>query len=173
MKHSNIFRHPAMIELQRAIIRECRLKQLCAVIVLFIGMFMLLFAFEKSVWLSITGLAILVVGIQLIYQTFTVQNPSDHPIMRYLREKPKSVVWVYSIVTERIPFGFQFSKSGTLYFKMEDGEEYSVSLPHKKLKLVSKVLNRILPHALFGYSKEKESLYSRDPKNLKNNFMRD
>jgi len=66
-----------------------------------------------------------------------------------------------------MPFGFQFSKNGTIYFKLADGDELSVSLPARQLKTVSKALNKILPQATFGYSEANAQYYDIDPEMLR------
>jgi hypothetical protein len=65
-----------------------------------------------------------------------------------------------------MPFGFEIVQSGLIYFKLENGEDYSVSVAAKDLKLISRTLNRLLPHATFGYSQEKANIYDIDPKQL-------
>lgn len=153
--------------LQKAIMRECRIKQFCSVLLLLAGILILVFSFQKSVWLPIIGLSIVITGINLVYQTSKIQQPEDHQIIKLLKNNPSRIVWVYSLITERMPFGFQFTASGTIYFKLDDGDDLSVNLSSKNLKLVSKVLNRILPHASFGYSKDRDQLFSINPNMLR------
>ena len=91
-----------------------------------------------------------------------VRTLGRQPVLRWrerLREQPDSFVWVYATVTERMPFGLQFSRSGVLYLFDAAGEEHSFGLPAKQLLLVTKTLNRLLPKAEFGYTPERELKY--------------
>jgi len=83
-----------------------------------------------------------------------------------LQKEPKRIVWVYSIVTKRMPFGFQINQSGTMYFKLLDGDELTLSFPASELKSISEMLNYHLPHATFGYTKEREQWYMAHPELL-------
>ncbi|TXF87739.1 hypothetical protein FUA23_17565 [Neolewinella aurantiaca] len=78
---------------------------------------------------------------------------------RLLTEHPESVVWVYGLVTERMPFGFKTVAIGTLHLVGSDGEIHTFGMKPTELKLVTKTLNRVLPHAEFGYSAERELRY--------------
>ena len=65
-----------------------------------------------------------------------------------------------------MPFGFYWSENGLLFFKLANGEEITVHLKAKHLKLVSKTLGRLLPHTTFGYSSERDQWYQLDPQLL-------
>ncbi|OAV43531.1 hypothetical protein A3850_003040 [Lewinella sp. 4G2] len=87
---------------------------------------------------------------------------SEQPIAvlrRWLREEPERFAWVYTTHTERMPFGFKTQSQGTLYLVEPDGKTHSYSLEPKDLKLVGKTLNRVLPHAEFGYTEERDLRY--------------
>jgi len=155
-----------MQTLRRAIRRELRLKLLASLCLLASGAGLCFFFFDRNVLLTIVGLAGIVLGLRFTYQFVTMWHEDDTPLMRLLKFEPQQIVWVYSVVTERLPFGFQFSKSGTLYFKLRDGDEHSVSMSAKDLKRVSEMLNRLLPHATFGYSRDREQWFMAAPELL-------
>jgi hypothetical protein len=157
--------HPALAILRKAIIKEARLQLLAGCLLLLCGGGLVSFAFSRSTLLTIVGMALLLWSIQILW---TVQlNPDKSKIMGLLYYHPRQIVWVYTIVTQRMPFGFHFTDAGLLYFKLLDGDEVSISLPTHQLKLLSRTLNRVLPHALFGYSDDRETLYNTDPKMLR------
>jgi hypothetical protein len=54
-----------------------------------------------------------------------------------------------------------------LYFKLSNGDEITVSLRPQKLKVISKFLNRLLPHASFGYSHDRAQWYHVHPDMLR------
>jgi hypothetical protein len=78
---------------------------------------------------------------------------------RLLRDSPESIVWVYGTVVERMPFGFKTVTVATLHLVEADGNIHTFGLKPDELKLVTKTLNRVLPHADFGYSPERELKY--------------
>ncbi len=167
MNADPLLRHPAMDLLKKALSKECRLQLLASFLLLLGSMALLIFTFEKSIILPIIGLISLVVSIHLIYRTARMLDIQEHRLMRMLHHHPNDIVWVYSVKTERLPFGVQLSSSVTLYFKLNDGDELSVSLPQNDLKLISKWLNRLLPHATFGYSSDKAQWYHISPDMLR------
>ncbi len=167
MSRESLYRHPAIELLRNAIRRELRLQLILSLLLLLCGVLLCLFFFPDFIIMTIIGLATTIIGIRLVYQTALRLRLDRSSIMHLLQEEPHRVVWVYSVVTERLPFGFQFSRSGTLYVKTDDAETYSVSLPANKLKLVSKTLNRLLPHATFGYSVDKDQWFQESPEKLR------
>ena len=149
-----------------AILRELRMETIGALLVLIAGSIAFTFGFSKNIFLLILSWVLIYFGIKYSWQALKVQRVEDSELMKVLLQKPKKIVWVYSIVTNRMPFGFQFSKSGVMYFKMIDGKEISIGMSAKELKIVSRFLNRMLPHATFGYSPEKEQRYQENPELL-------
>lgn len=155
-----------MRKLLLAIRRERRQKLLASAVLLLVGLLLGYFFFGRSIILSMAGLAGTVLGLQFMIRFAGRRRTEDLRLVRLLRHHPRRIVWVYAMVTERLPFGFQFSKSGILYFKLVDGDDISVSLPAQDCRLVSRFLNRLLPHATFGYSRDREQWYLADPRML-------
>jgi len=155
-----------MQRLLRAIRREQRQK-LAASAGLLIGSALLaLFSFRHSMILSIAGLAGFVLGVKFVFRFAGRLRTDDIRLIRLLRDHPHRIVWVYSLVTERLPFGFRLTQNGILYFKLIDGDDISVSLSASDCKVISRFLNRLLPHATFGYSRDREQWYIADPRML-------
>lgn len=155
-----------MFLLRRAVRREQQLKLLCAVASIAGGITMCYLFFQFSILLTIIGLAGTVLGIRYLFSFLAHRRADDSQLMHLLRHQPGQIVWVYSVVTQRLPFGLQVGSSCTLYFKLINGDEITVGLPPKRLKVVARLLNRLLPHASFGYSKDKEQWYLASPEIL-------
>ncbi len=166
MSDDRLFRHPGIQLLRQALRREMRLQLITCISLAVLGLVLSVAFFASSIILTIIGLFFMVIGINLTYQAARGHRPDDHPLMEVLRHQPHRVVWVYSVVTQRMPFGLQFSQNGILYFKLIDGDQISVSAPRKHLKLISKTLNRLLPHASFGYTKDREQWFLASPELL-------
>lgn len=163
MPEDRLFQHPGIQELRKAIRREQRWQLVACLALLVAGLSMCYFFFATHIILTIMGLFLAVLGLRYTVRAFRLLRPEDHPLMRLLRYQPHRIVWVYTVVTQRLPFGLQIQRSGTLYCKLIDGDEVSVSLPGRHLKLVSKTLSRLLPHASFGYSENRQQWYLASP----------
>jgi len=167
VNREKLFRHPAMQILKGALARELRLQFLLTMGLLSAGMLLCILFIRESLILSLFGLLLSGIALRLIYQLIPRLNVENTQLITLLREDPKQIVWVYAVVTERLPFGLQLNSSGTMYFKLANGDEISVAMPASKLKLVSKFLNRLLPHASFGYSRNRAEWFSTNPSQLR------
>ena len=172
-ERNKLFQHPALIILKKAIRREWHQQVLAATILLVTGFVLVYFFFGKNNILTVVGAIISIFGLRFWFQTIRRSKLENHRLMHLLKYQPQQIVWVYTVVTQRMPFGFEFSTNGLLYFKMLDGDEITLSLPVKQLKLVSKTLNRVLPHATFGYSDDNAQWYRADPAMLLKNEKSD
>ena len=120
---------------------------------------------QHAVW-SLLALMFVMLGLWLLPAYRYIWDIDRLPLLQLLRQAPQKIVWVYGVVTQRMPFGFQIQQNGLLYFKLDNKDEITVSLAAKDLKLVSRTLNRILPRTSFGYSEEKAQIYASDPTQL-------
>lgn len=146
---------------------ELRLQFMASILLCLAGWVLCYFFFQKNSVLTLIGLILAILGLRYVFKALKNWNVEHHPLIRILYFQPRQIVWVYSLLTERMPFGFQFSKSATIYFKLINGDEFSIGLSAKKLKLVSKTLSRLLPHASFGYSTVREQWFLQSPEKLR------
>ncbi len=146
-----------------AVQREWRLKIFASTVLTLVGAALGWLLFRRSVILVIIGLALGVTGLRLLFRTFREAHDGGHRLLRLLEEHPQQIVWVYSVVTERLPFGFRFNRSGIMYFKLADGDEITLSLPAGQIKGISQYLNDRLPHATFGYTRDREQWFMASP----------
>ena len=167
MEQNPLLRHPTMSLLKKALLRESRQQLFSLFLMLSGSIAIIIFSFEKSVILPALGLIGLIISIQLLYRTVRTLHPNENKIIQVLHTKPQSIVWIYSVKTERLPFGFQLSTATTLYLKLVDGDELSVSLPGKDLNVISSFLNKLPPHATFGYSPDRAQWYHISPDMLR------
>lgn len=85
------------------------------------------------------------------------------PVLQYIEFDPRQIVWVYSYVIETMPFGIRFMKMHTVYFYFKNGKYTTIRVNSDvHNKLMSDLKDR-LPHASFGFTSEKEQLYSVNP----------
>ncbi len=158
--------HPAMQLLYKAIQKERYMKLILALCLMVSGVIFPYLFFQKNSFVTVAGLAVLLIGIQMMLGIIRTPQAVDERLWFLLNDNPKQIVWVYSVTTRTMPFGFHLWDAGTMYFKLLDGNEISINLPVKKMKMVSKFLNRLLPHATFGYSDERHWQFEKDPKTL-------
>ena len=152
-----LIRHPGLDPLWRSIEREHRTKLLTAVGLVAGGLLLCVLSLRYSAWLPFAGSLLATLG-----AFWLVRLLGSQPVLAWqedLREHPERIVWVYSMVTERMPFGLNLMRSGVLYLYDDAGEAHSFSLRADQLLLVTKTLNRLLPRAEFGYTQERELKY--------------
>lgn len=94
------------------------------------------------------------------------RDPRQHAILHLLLQKPDYIVWVYTLETQVMPYGFYSYRKGMIYFHTLSGEQYELPLRADQLVRISKQLNFVLPKATFGYSEEKQSQFEVAPQLL-------
>lgn len=166
MESNALFRHPAYSTLKRALIREARLQIVAAIALVIFGLVLCNLFFSRNIIWMIISLTACVCGLVLLFRAIQQLRVERCKLIILLENQPRDIVWIYSVLTQRLPFGFQLAQSVTLYFKLIDGDEISLSLPKHQLKLVSKWLNRVLPHTTFGYNKKLEQQFKLRPELL-------
>ena len=152
-----------MKAIQNALKRELRAKLLASVALLLFGELLCIYAFQLNGAIVVVGIVLTVLGIKFTRDALLNRKVEQTPLMRLLSKEPIKIVWVYSEVTQRMPFGLEFSKEATIYFKLIDGDEVTLSMPEKEIKNVLNILNTKLPHASFGFTKDREQWFMADP----------
>ena len=155
--------------LKAAIVREYRFKLAISGGMTLAGALAGISYFGKWPFLSGTGFVAGLSGFLLSYLVVFRQRPADHRLLHLLRGSEagrREIVWIYAVRTQTMPFGLYLWERGSMYFKLLDGSTIVLSLPASQLKMVSKFLGRLLPHAAIGYSKERMEEYERDPRRL-------
>ena len=116
--------------------------------------------FNTHIVAAVIGAAFAVLGGGMLYHFRKIKANPNTNLIKIIDENPAFIVWVYTLETNLMPFGFKVNDKGLIYFKLRNGDEISVKMPAKHLKLVSRFLNRLLPEAMFGFSKEKLEKYN-------------
>lgn len=167
MEKSPLYRHPAMRLLKKAILREIYFQIAATGLLLLFGLTLMLLQLNGSIFLSIIGLGAMMISAYLIYRSVPALDLETNPLYRTLVDEPQNVVWIYSMMTQRMPFGLEMFKAGVVYIYLKDGSHYSVSVPVRKLKLICKFLGRLLPQASVGYTEERAQQFEFNPELLK------
>lgn len=92
------------------------------------------------------------------YGAWTLRDPKNAPVLRAIREEPQRIVWIYEhiLVRNGVPIH-------TLWVCRDDGEKYHFSLGQLRADPLVQSLARVLPHAILGYSREREAAYKSSP----------
>ena len=150
--------------IERALINDRNTKLVVALACLLFGIWAIAYNFKHNSWfLAIVGLTSIVTSIRLLTNVFKHWKVNKIPLMFLLNNEPTTIVWVYSIVTVSLPFGVQYARKGTMYFKLENGDDITIRLLENDIPSISKYLNKCLPHATFGYTNERQQWYMANP----------
>jgi hypothetical protein len=152
--------------LRKAAEKEQVMRLLLAIFLLSGGAALLYFFFEKSTLFSIAGLVMLAFGVHLFYLYFKFRDINRLPVFQRLNYQPKTIAWIYTLLHQQMPYGFQIGRNAIMYFKLVDGDEHSVRVDPKRAEVISAGLNHLLPHTTFGYTKEREQRYANAPTSL-------
>ncbi len=132
---------------------------------LVVGAWLIVHYLPQAVLVGV-GVGAIVIGLLGWYRAYELYPPR-HPLWRLLGTQSRRIVWVYGVDTHYMPFGLQTWRMGLMYFHLDDGTEWSVQLPATKLRMVSRFLNRMLPHATFGYTPQRAVRYAARPEALR------
>lgn len=149
--------------LEKELRKEQIQKWVATTFMLCIGLLIVFFCFQSSTAFTMLGMVLSVLGMRYTYLYFPSRRSAEFQLIQLIKYNPKQIVWVYAIVIEHAPFGLQFSRKATLYFKLLNRKEWSVSVSSKDVESISKALNAVLPHATFGYTRDREQWYMADP----------
>lgn len=152
--------------LSQALRLELRLKLIAAITNLLIGLVLFLYA---GFWGLSFGALFFTIGIYLGFKTVSNWSIENSQLIFLLQYDPQKIVWVYTSITQRMPFGLAFSKVGTIHFKMVNGEDISLFIPVKYLNHLSLLLSKHLTHATFGYTVDREQWFRAAPELLLKN----
>ncbi len=164
MQHQRLLRHPGIRVLQQAVRRE-QYRQLVAFsLLLASGLIFCCFAVNHNALITIAGVLFTILGAAALFHV--CKHWREDRVAYLLQYQPRQIVWVYSLSLQVAPFGIHLFRRGTLFFKLCNGEEISIAVPSHKLRLIARTLNRLLPHATFGYTREREEQFRRSPMSL-------
>ena len=149
--------------IKQSIQKEQRQKFFASTLMLSVGILLMYYNFNASYFLSVIGLLFVVLGLRYTFIFLPGRKSKDLYLIHLIKHHPEQIVWVYGIITERLPFGFQFGDNAALHFRLIDKEEYVIELPKNKIEEITTALNPMLPNTTFGYSKDNEQLYIANP----------
>jgi hypothetical protein len=165
IKNNFMEEHYAIKCIKRALVNDRNTKMMVAIFAIGFGVWLLYYNWQanKAWFLGIAALTALVTGFRLWINVLQYWKVNQMPLLFLLNNQPIKIVWVYSVLTVFLPFGVQWARRGTMYFKLENGDELTIRLLEADIPKVAKYLNTKLPHATFGYTQEREQWYMASP----------
>lgn len=159
-----------MLAFKDALYRERRQKLQLLVCLGIATVFLILFA-DRQTDKAVAQLMIIAALISGVGSLFFLKdilkfwNPNSSPLLELL-QAPQNIVWVYLLKVELTPFGIRFRKENIFCLRLLNGEMMQVRIPDDETAILMENLEKLLPRAAFGYSKEKEQLYEIHPELL-------
>lgn len=114
----------------------------------------------------VTGGGILLAGILLIIYLMRWPPFRNPLVAETLFKEPGKVVWVYHEVMQTMPFGIAVLQKITVCLARTDRTTLVLRVDLEEFDRLWKELHQILPHATFGYSKDKAYMYKTEPRLL-------
>jgi len=152
-----------MLTIREGIQRDLWLKLAVGLGLLVAGLALVAFFYQKYRLLAVLGLGIGLPGAWFLREYIHRPKVEDDPLWQVLHRRPRHIVWVYTQEEQLMPFGLLLTKRGTLFVMLLDGTELTLALPTRKLRLASKYLQRLLPHAVVGFSQERRQQFETNP----------
>jgi hypothetical protein len=114
----------------------------------------------------ITGGGVLFAGLLLVIYLMRWPPFRNPLVAEALFKEPELVVWVYHEVMQTMPFGITVLQRITVCLARTDRTTLVLRVDPDEFDLLWKELHELLPHATFGYSKEKAFMYKTEPRLL-------
>jgi energy-converting hydrogenase Eha subunit C len=162
------------IQLIAKILRRERLQKLLVAGITLLGaLFLGIIASRLEEARASTLLAVLSIGIFLVGFIFLIQilrhwQAESHPLVQILQHEPKQIVWVYAINIEMMPAGIKFWNEHTFSIHLLNKQEIQLKMHASQISPLRRYLQKLLPHATFGYSHERAQWYTANPMLLYN-----
>jgi general stress protein CsbA len=168
MNYQDFKQTAAFRQIANSLIRERNQKLAVGIVSIILGILLTArLNFQKNEWiLGVLALSFLVGGLLIIVNLIKNWQLEKLQLVNLLKNNPKEIVWIYSIQTNRLPFGIQFTYDCTMYFYLLNRDFITVDLPKQKVIETSETLNLYLKHATFGYSEDNEQWYLANPELL-------
>jgi len=114
-------------------------------------------------WWIVAGVALVTAALACLYYLYGSGHYRRSGLWRRLRERPESFTWVYAVAVQRIPFGFFLSEQYRISLACEDGQRFDLQVKSSEYRAVMLLLERTLTRAVFGWSRERQQEWERNP----------
>jgi hypothetical protein len=152
--------HPSWSIVDKALRREWQLAcgVLWAATMVAVGISVML-----GSWWIVAGVVLILAALACLYYLHGSGHYRRSGLWRRLRERPETFTWVYAVAFQRIPFGFFLSEQYRITLACADGQRYDLRVRSAEYRAVMLLLERTLTRAVFGWSKERQQAWERNP----------
>ena len=156
--------------IKKSIDADKRTQRMVSIALLIIGAAIFYFSSEATInrgLVFFVGGIFILLALVFLLQSFFLFKSGDAEILDILKDEPEKIVWVYPYITQTMPYGVSVANKASLIFKSTDNKSYNIKINKQAVDKLMNLLRQRLSTATFGYSKEKEFLYSANPLLLK------
>lgn len=156
--------HPSWGLIERALRREwqlaCTVLWSCAAVAITLAVWL-------GSWWIVAGVALTLGALACLYYLHGSGHYGRSGLWVRLRREPDAFTWVYAVAVQRMPFGFFLSEQYLVTLACADGKRYELRVRSAEYRAVMLLLERCLPAAAFGWSRERQQVFERDPAALR------
>lgn len=156
-----------MLALKRLLRYELRLKLVVVGICLAAAAALIAAAYysQTHLWSLFLGTAMVVLAItaKMLRDIIKEKPFKENNLVVLLHQSPQIFVWIYKVEINFAPAGIHLKRSSALIFKLTNSTDMQVRGNSKDIEKVEAALHLMLPHATFGFSKEREQWYIANP----------
>ena len=157
------------VSLQKLLERELHQKMLLFVFV-FVSFLLLLFAHiylisrpELTRLVSVILMILMLFLIWFFSHIYKNRDTKSNKLQQILTQQPRRIIWIYTVNYDIAPAGIYLYRRSTLVFNLQNREQLFLFGSPREVENAKRVLAKILPHATFGYTKEREQWFMASP----------
>jgi hypothetical protein len=157
------------VSLQKLLERELHQKMLLFVFV-FVSFLLLLFAhiylISRPELMRLVSVILMILMLFLIWffsHIYKNRDTQSNKLQQILTQQPRRIIWIYTVNYDIAPAGIYLYRRSTLVFNLQNREQLFLFGSSREVENAKRVLAKILPHATFGYSKEREQWFMASP----------
>lgn len=161
--------HDADLQLLKlALVRDRNLKVCIGLLLVLVSIGCIILLARQFTPKTVYSLSFLLVfvgfaGVYFLIQGLLRYDTQSNFLLQLINYNPQLVVWVYYRKIESAPFGIRMMQFTTLFIFLSNREFIALPMPEREILTLLPKLKKRAPHAVFGYSKQREQLYNVSP----------
>jgi hypothetical protein len=155
--------------LQKLLGRELQQKIMLFSFV-FVGFLLLLFAHIYIINRpELSRLIAIILGILIVFlvwffsHIYKNRDTKGNKLEQLLQTQPRQIIWIYTVNYDIAPAGIYLYRRSTLVFNLSNREQLFLYGSAREVESCKRFLAKLLPHATFGYTKEREQWFMASP----------
>lgn len=154
--------------LKSALLRDRNLKIIIGLLLVLFSIGTILIIANKLPPKTVYSLSFLLIligfaGIYFLIQGLLRYDTQSNFLLQLINYNPQLVVWVYYRKIKSAPFGIHILQFNTLFIFLSNKEFIALPMPEREIQELLPKLKKQMPHAVFGYSKQRAQLYEVSP----------